>query len=465
MDTYNNILVMMLRITDALTASTGLLIFTYLCGVDVGRQYNLLALLIFLLTLLVFPQTGLYKSWRGSRLYLEYMNILKAWIIMSSLVFFVLFITKTSVLFSRKAFLCWLIAVPSAMILAHAAARHILRTIRKHNHDIKNAIIIGAGKNGYDFAGFIEKKSWTGIHISGYFDDRQKMRKEDRLDTSLNMLGTFKDIKGYLDAHPVDYIYIVLSMRAQKRIEYILALARTGGARVFLVPDIFSYYMYNARIEFIEDKMVVNFNPEESAKRQFDICFSMIVLTLLSPLFLIIALAIKLEDNGPVFYRHMRITATGKQFGCLKFRTMHRDADIKLKELLASDPVARAEWEKTFKLKNDPRITKIGGFLRKASLDELPQFWNVLVGEMSVVGARPIVSRELYDYYKDKAGLYCSIKPGITGLWQVSGRSDIKDYDQRIVLDTEYILNRNLWIDSKIIVRTALLMITGKGAY
>jgi lipopolysaccharide/colanic/teichoic acid biosynthesis glycosyltransferase len=175
---------------------------------------------------------------------------------------------------------------------------------------------------------------------------------------------------------------------------------------------------------------------------------------------------IKLGDGGPVLYAHERITSRGRKFKCLKFRTMRVGADQELAALLADDPALREEWEKHFKLKDDPRVTRIGRFLRHASLDEFPQFINVLKGDMSVVGARPIVGRELREYYKnDSAGLYCSMKPGVTGPWQVGKRSDTDDYDERVRLDDWYILNSSLWTDVKIIVKTVAALFKGKGAY
>ncbi len=140
-------------------------------------------------------------------------------------------------------------------------------------------------------------------------------------------------------------------------------------------------------------------------------------------------------------------------------------ADRMLKTLLAENPGMRAEWERSFKLKKDPRVTFIGRFLRRTSLDELPQFLNVLKGEMSVVGARPVVADELSDFYKESAGLYCSAKPGITGPWQVGQRSNVNDYRERVEIDDWYILNFSLWTDIKIIIKTVLRMFTGKGAY
>jgi undecaprenyl-phosphate galactose phosphotransferase len=199
-------------------------------------------------------------------------------------------------------------------------------------------------------------------------------------------------------------------------------------------------------------------------KRPFDIGFSLFAIVVTLPVMIPIAVVIKLIDGGSIFFGHTRVGYRGKKFKVLKFRSMYIDADTRLKEILENDPKAREEWEKTFKLKNDPRVTPIGKFLRKTSLDELPQFFNVLKGDMSVVGPRPVVEEELTKYYKEKAELYKSVKPGVTGYWQVEGRSDT-GYDERIRMDEWYIKNQSFLLDLKIILKTLKVMLTGKGAY
>ncbi len=199
-------------------------------------------------------------------------------------------------------------------------------------------------------------------------------------------------------------------------------------------------------------------------KRIFDMSFSLAILTLLSPVFLLIALAIKLSSKGPIVYGHKRIGRGGKIFNCYKFRTMYPDADVRLKEILKTSPELQAEWERSYKLKNDPRVTPIGSFLRKTSLDEFPQFWNVLKGDLSVVGPRPVIKDEIVKYYGVKAGKVLSIRPGLTGLWQVSGRSDTS-YARRILLDEEYINNQSLALDIKLVLKTIPAMLSSKGAY
>lgn len=172
-------------------------------------------------------------------------------------------------------------------------------------------------------------------------------------------------------------------------------------------------------------------------KRAFDIAVSLFALIFLAPAFATIALLTKLDGGGPIFFRHTRIGRQGERFGCLKFRTMAMDAEARLADILEKDPEAAREWALTQKLRKDPRITRIGAFLRRTSLDELPQLINVLMGEMSIVGPRPITREELLRYGKDRR-YYLLIRPGITGLWQVSGRSSLS-YEKRIGFDREYL--------------------------
>jgi len=200
-------------------------------------------------------------------------------------------------------------------------------------------------------------------------------------------------------------------------------------------------------------------------KRAGDIVFSLVVLALGSPLLLVLALLVKASSKGSVFYCQRRIGRGYRGFGCLKFRTMRKDADRVLAQMLASDPELRAEFERDYKLKRDPRITPIGTFLRRSSLDELPQFINVLKGEMSVVGPRPIVWDELERYGRNMDQVL-SVRPGLTGLWQVSGRNNLP-YETRVKLDLYYARNRSFWLDLGIILRTigVVLLPMDRGAY
>ena len=199
------------------------------------------------------------------------------------------------------------------------------------------------------------------------------------------------------------------------------------------------------------------------AKRALDFIGAGVGLVLLAPFFLIVALMVR-ADGGPAFFAHQRVGRGGKLFGCLKFRSMVIDSQARLEALLASDPAARAEWEATRKLKNDPRITPIGRFLRSTSLDELPQLINVLRGEMSLVGPRPVQEAEIDRYYGASAAHYMAVRPGITGLWQVSGRSETS-YESRVALDVAYVSRPSLLADLSILLRTPVAVVSRRGAH
>ncbi|MEO0080344.1 MAG: sugar transferase [candidate division WOR-3 bacterium] len=198
-------------------------------------------------------------------------------------------------------------------------------------------------------------------------------------------------------------------------------------------------------------------------KRVLDLVISGLLLVLLSPLFLILAVLIKLDSPGPVFYRHQRLGRHFRKFQLLKFRTMFRDADKRLAEIIEKDPKLRAEFEASYKLKNDPRVTKIGRWLRRLSIDELPQLLNVVAGQMSLVGPRPIVEEEI-DYYRQHSLLLFRVLPGMTGKWQVSGRTETS-YEERVRMDTEYVREWSLVGDLGIILKTVPAVLSRRGAF
>ncbi len=199
-----------------------------------------------------------------------------------------------------------------------------------------------------------------------------------------------------------------------------------------------------------------------AGKLVFDKLFAALALFTLAPVMLAIALATRIGDPGPVFYRQKRIGQNGRMFDCIKFRSMRIDSAEVLADLLERDPEARAEWERDQKLTNDPRIHPVGRFLRKTSLDELPQFWNVLKGDMSIVGPRPIIQEEAERYGVFFAD-YCAVRPGITGAWQVGGRN-LTSYDHRVALDVDYVRHATLLGDFRIVFKTFAVVLTQKGA-
>lgn len=199
-------------------------------------------------------------------------------------------------------------------------------------------------------------------------------------------------------------------------------------------------------------------------KRAFDLISVVVILILFGWIMIGVAIAVRLSAGPQVIYGHTRVGRHGRTFKCLKFRSMVQDSDRVLQDLLGRDPEARAEWERDFKLRNDPRITRVGRFIRRTSLDELPQLWNVLKGDMSIVGPRPVVAEEFERYYDAAREHYLSVPPGLTGLWQVSGRNDLS-YDQRVALDRQYVERWNVFTDFTIVMRTVWVMMASHGAY
>jgi lipopolysaccharide/colanic/teichoic acid biosynthesis glycosyltransferase len=226
-----------------------------------------------------------------------------------------------------------------------------------------------------------------------------------------------------------------------------------------------SVFTLNPRVLAPTELIELQSKRSRAIKRTGDIVFSLSVLTLGAPVFIALALLVKASSRGPVFYIQKRIGRDYSTFGCIKFRTMRKDSDRVLSTLLSTSPELQKEFSRDFKLKNDPRITRLGSFLRRSSLDELPQFFNVLRGEMSIVGPRPIVNAELSRYGRHMNEVL-SVRPGMTGLWQVSGRNNLS-YRQRVRLDLRYARTRHFLMDLKIVFKTIMVVLhpRDRGAY
>jgi putative colanic acid biosynthesis UDP-glucose lipid carrier transferase len=455
-----------------------LLIITWLVKKFYGQPELMRVLAIYgsLLLAIIFSLFNVYKSWRSISLSNQIKTLAFAWI--SVLLIFnilvLLLSTKEQLdvlwpfcLFRDKQFLLWSLFVFLGITAVRLAARFLLAFLRKRGYNQRSAFIVGAGEAGRKLAHFLHIKTWMGIRVLGFFDDRFSKGEEIKVspDAPSMVLGPVDECSDFSISEGIDMVFIALPMRAEEKINKIVWDLGTRGVTVFLVPDLFTLGIQKSKIRQIGELYLLDFNLFPAWKRLFDILFSLAVIIFTLPVWLTIIVFIKMEDNGPIFYKHRRVMDSGKGFNCLKFRTMHVDADQRLHDLLEKNPALREEWERTYKLKDDPRITRVGSFLRKTSLDELPQFINVFSGRMSVVGARPVVPEELEKYYKDTTLTYCSTKPGITGPWQAGKRSDIEDYKERVELDRRYILNCSLWLDVQIIFKTIWSILRGNGAY
>lgn len=266
------------------------------------------------------------------------------------------------------------------------------------------------------------------------------------------------------------FIVAVEAHQSEMRNTWLRNFMIKGFRYVSVIPTLRGMPLDSTDMSFIFSHEVMIFRVQQNLakwssriiKRIFDIVGSLCIIIILSPALIYISRKVKV-DGGPAIYGHERIGKDGRPFKCLKFRSMVVNSKDVLEQLLATDVNARKEWDATFKLKNDPRITKIGGFLRRTSLDEIPQLFNVLKGEMSLVGPRPIITAEL-ERYNEEVDYYLLSKPGMTGLWQVSGRSDV-DYETRVYLDAWYVKNWSMWNDIAILFKTIAVVLKKDGAY
>lgn len=429
-----------------------------------------------LLIVVVFPLFHLYQSWRKTWVMHQIRILAMAWV--TVLIIFNLIIILLSNkeqlailtpygLFSSTGFNYWALFVFGGLVIVRVIMHTVLGFIRSRGHNQQVAIIIGAGETGQKLAQYLKENRWIGITIAGFFDDRLSagsVVKSEAM-TIGSVVGPIDESYDFLNRNKVDLVFLALPMRAEKKITHIVGTLGTSGHALLIVQDLFSFGIQKARTQHLGELQVMDFYLFPLWKRLFDILFSMLVMITTFPAWLIIMLAIKVEDGGPIFFRHPRVMEGGRRFQCLKFRSMHPNAGDRLQQVLAHDPLLEKEWEKFYKLKSDPRVTRVGKVLRRFNLDELPQFWNVLSGEMSVVGARPVVPEELEKYYREVTLTYCAMKPGITGPWQVSANRDILDYGSRVELDRRYILNCSIWSDMVIIAKTVWRTIFPKEAY
>ena len=329
-------------------------------------------------------------------------------------------------------------------------------------------LMLGAGKTAglllHAFGGDVG----LGYRIIGVLDDRNTNH-----DNAINVpyLGTFADVESIIRRTKVRDVIIAAPGLSSQRLSELIYRIQPLVRNLAFVPDLIGLPVGGLEVDsmFNEKMMVLRLRNNlarrynRAIKLAFDMVLTLVGTICISPILVLLVVLIKLDSPGPAVFAHRRIGRRGKAFPCYKFRTMCVDADIKLKEYLAANPAARREWEAEFKLKDDPRVTKIGKFLRKTSLDELPQIFNVLKGEMSLVGPRPIVAEEIVKY-GDYINDYYMVRPGITGMWQVNGRSDTT-YDERVRMDSWYVRNWSVWLDIVMLFRTFKAVIGGKGAY
>ncbi|MEA3223032.1 MAG: undecaprenyl-phosphate galactose phosphotransferase WbaP [Thermodesulfobacteriota bacterium] len=410
------------------------------------------------LWLLMFAYGGLYPS-IGISFWEEIKGILKGNLIAFVIVVLLTFITRTSVQFSRPViFLAFILSIVFLPVMRRIA-RSLLRRTGLWSKDV---VLIGTEKAINQVLCNLRKHPDWGFNPVGVLLPHGAGDPGD-----IKVLGAIEHMETVSIAS--DEVIVAMPELSREKLVEVVERAAKIAPVVKVLPDLYGLASVGVRTHDLDGMLLLEMEDRlarvqnRAIKRSFDIVLSLFGLVVFSPVLFILAVVIKIDSKGSVFFGHTRVGKRGKTFTCYKFRTMVENAKETLEELLANDPEARAQWDKDFKLKEDPRVTKMGVFLRKTSFDELPQLWNVFKGDMSLVGPRPIVSDEV-EKYGEKARYFFKVTPGITGLWQVSGRNDI-DYDERVLLDEYYAKNWSLWLDIEIIIRTFGAVLKSEGAY
>jgi exopolysaccharide biosynthesis polyprenyl glycosylphosphotransferase len=355
----------------------------------------------------------------------------------------------------------------SLIILAVSLLRWMHLAWRQHRYrkglGVTRTLIVGAGEVGRAVMRNIIAQPDLGFRVVGFLDDSPDKRAQPI--GRFEPLGNTEELQAVLEAHPVDTVILTLPWRARERIVGLVRICEDKGIRVRIVPDLFQMSLNRVDLDSLGGIPLIAVRAPSlrgwpfQIKRALDIGISAVLLLLISPILLLIAIAIRLESHGDILFRQPRVGRDGQTFTCFKFRSMVEGADNARAALWrhneATGPI--------FKMRDDPRITRVGRFIRRFSIDELPQLWNVLRGDMSLVGPRPPMPSEVASY-ADWHRRRLEVAPGITGLWQVSGRSDLT-FDEMVLLDLFYAENWSLGLDLKILLRTVPTVLRGTGAY
>jgi exopolysaccharide biosynthesis polyprenyl glycosylphosphotransferase len=412
----------------------------------------------------IFSLSGLYESKRLSTRRSEVMDAVKATALVTILLGACAALLNLRMISVPFLVLFWSLC-SGILIGCRLIVRHSLRMLRRRGRNLHHILILGTNSRAIDFANRIAAKPEFGYRLVGFVDD-QWPGTQDFLKTGFNLCCNFAELTDYLRHNVIDEVAIYLPLRSlYSNASQLAGLFEQHGIIMRLDSDVFNFKIAKARTDVFDGDSQITARgggPDGWAvfsKRSLDLVVASVLLFLLSPIFLITALLIKLNSKGPIFFGQKRVGLNKRQFVMYKFRTMVPDAEKMQEQLVHLNEMTGP----VFKIKNDPRITRIGRILRKTSIDELPQLLNVLIGDMSLVGPRAMSVRDYQFFNEDWQRRRFSVRPGITCLWQITGRNSIS-FEQWMELDMEYIDRWSLWLDLKILVQTIPAVLKGSGA-
>lgn len=381
-------------------------------------------------------------------------------------VFSILFLGKMGEKYSRAVIV--LMAIISLFIFpaVRIYAKMLFTRIGLLNSKV---LILGAGKTGRLVAKALREEKNLGYHVVGFLDDDPK--KAGRLIDGVKVHKGIDKAERYIGRSGINDIVIAMPGATKEKLSEIINKLQHKAENILFIPDIVGIAVLGTKLQHFFREQAFALEIQNNLAKPFNIfikqCFDFIIgsllLILLSVPIVIICLLIKLDSSGPALFSQYRIGKKGKLFNCYKFRTMFKDADKKFEEMINGNEDMRKEWEKKWKIREDPRVTRMGKLLRTTSLDELPQLINVMKGDMSLAGPRPYLPDEMHKI-GEHINICFSVLPGITGLWQVSGRSNTS-YNYRIALDSWYVRNWNLWLDVVILLKTIKVVLKREGAW
>lgn len=342
------------------------------------------------------------------------------------------------------------------------------------NIGVEKILVVGITDSSVSLAKLINEDKYIGYEIIGLWDRNFDEPTENLLQSNFSFrMFSENNLFELIENRKIENIIVADTYLKDTHFLYDL---RQIAKNLFLIPESKTFFAYNSFLfsMLYSDSLVLSFRNNlkdpvnKFLKRGFDIIVSLILILivfgLFSPFMLLLVILIKLDSPGPILFKQERVGQNGKRISVLKFRTMYVNSNEIFERYITSNPNARVEWEKYQKLKKDPRITRSGRFLRSTSLDELPQLFNVLFGQLSLVGPRPVKDSEINKFYKESAKIYFEIRPGITGLWQISGRNQVQ-YERRVQYDIMYTFNWSFWLDIVILLKTLKVIVTKEGAY
>ena len=411
-----------------------------------------------------FSLLGLYQSKRLARLFPELADLSKASVLASVLLFAVGILFRIQKI-TPAVVLRFLPLTLACFIVSRVLLRRMLKTVRLRGHNLRHVIIVGTNARAIACAESMVARPELGYTLVGFVDDVWFGPIPDN-HIEPKLVSTIAEFRSYLRSHIIDEVIIALPIKSfYDREDELRQICQSQGVIVRVLTDLFETQRATTEVAKLGADPLVSYYPvpseglELGVKRLIDVVGSLFLILLFSPFMLVAFILVKIDSDGPALFSQERIGFNKRRFRLYKFRSMVPNAE-KLQDQLESRNEAKGP---VFKITNDPRITRIGKFLRKTSIDELPQLFNVLKGDMSLVGPRPLPVRDYTGFNKDWQRRRFSVRPGITCLWQVSGRSGIS-FEQWMRLDMEYIDRWSLWLDMKILVRTIPAVMKGSGA-